>query len=61
MTEQEEYAKFWAVFIEKVTDIQSEYNNLSEYNKHRVFETVNATFITYGVAGLSQLIQNPPR
>ena len=61
MTEQEKYDKFWAVFAEKLSDIQNEYNNLSEANKRRASETAKFTLATYGITGLFQLIQNPPK
>ena len=61
MTEQEKYAKFWAVFAEKLSDVQKEYNDLSDDNKRRVSETAKCTLTAYGINWLFQLIQNPPQ
>ena len=36
MNKEQEYIKFWASIIDKLNEIEKDYNNLSDENKHRV-------------------------
>lgn len=36
MNKEQEYIKFWTSIIDKLNEIEKDYNNLSDENKHRV-------------------------
>lgn len=36
MNNEQEYLKFWANVMDKINEIEKEYNNLSDENKRRV-------------------------
>ena len=61
MTEQEQYLKFWQTFTEKAIDIQKEYSELSDANKRRAESAAQCALRLHGIAGLFELVKNPPR
>lgn len=56
MNEQQEYIKFWASILEKLNDVQKDYNSLSGTNKQRVDSVRNAVLHAHSYAEAVQIM-----
>lgn len=56
MNEQQEYIKFWTGIMEKVNEVQNDYNHLSNANKQRADNAKNAMLHANTLADIIQIL-----
>ena len=61
MTEEEKYARFWAVLGEKAQEVLAEYNELSEQSRKCAKRAAVNAFALHGIGGVWKLLQHPPK
>ena len=60
MTEEEKYARFWAVLGEKAQEVLTEYKGLSEQSRKRAKRAAMNAFARRGIEGVLELLRHPP-
>ena len=58
MNKEQEYIKFWANIIDKLNDIEKDYNNLSDENKRRADSVRDAVFQARSLADAIQIVHS---
>ena len=61
MTEEEKYARFWAVLGEKAREVLAEYRGLSEQSRKCAKRAAMNAFARRGVEGVLELLRHPPK
>ena len=56
MNKEQEYIKFWTSIIDKLNEIEKDYNNLSDENKHRVDGVKNTVLRAHTYADAIQIL-----
>ena len=56
MNKEQEYIKFWTGIIEKLNEIEKDYNNLSDENKRRVDGVKNTVLHAHTYADAIQIL-----
>ena len=56
MNKEQEYIKFWTSIIDKLNEIEKDYNNLSDENKHRVDDVKNTVLRAHTYADAIQIL-----
>ena len=56
MNKEQEYIKFWTSIIDKLNEIEKDYNNLSDENKHRVDGVKNIILRAHTYADAIQIL-----
>ena len=56
MDKKQEYIKFWISIINKIQEIEKDYNNLSEENKRRVDEVKDAVLRAHTYADTIKIL-----
>lgn len=56
MNKEQEYIKFWTSIIDKLNEIEKDYNNLSDENKHRVDSVKNTVLRAHTYADAIQIL-----
>ena len=56
MNKEQEYIKFWTSIIQKINEIEKDYNNLSNENKHRVDGVKNTILRAHTYADVIQIL-----
>ena len=51
MNEEEKYKQFWAKFSRSITELQNDFNNMSDSNKLRIKSDIQNTLVSYGIVG----------
>lgn len=58
MTEEQEYIKFWSSVQNKCEEVQKDYLNLSNINKHRVDNTIGLLMRANTISDILNIINN---
>lgn len=58
MNKEQEYNKFWMSLIDKINEIQKDYNNLSEENKHRADSVKNVVIRAHSLEEAIQIVRS---
>lgn len=56
MNKEQEYIKFWTSIIDKLNEIEKDYNNLSDENKHRVNNLKDTILRTHTYIDVIQIL-----
>ena len=58
MNDNQEYAKFWLSIKNKCEEVQKDYNNLSDENKHRIDNLGNLILSAQNISQVVNIINN---
>ena len=58
MNDNQEYVKFWVSIKNKCEEVQKDYNNLSDENKHRVDNLGNLILSAQNISQVVNIINN---
>ena len=58
MNKEQEYIKFWMSFIDKMNEVQKDYNNLSEENKRRADSVRDAVIRAHSLEEAIQIVRS---
>lgn len=58
MNKEQEYIKFWMSFIDKMNEVQKDYNNLSEENKRRADSVKNVVIRAHFLEEAIQIVRS---
>lgn len=58
MNKEQEYIKFWMSLIDKMNEVQKDYNNLSEENKRRADSVRDAIIRAYSLEEAIQIVRS---
>lgn len=58
MDKEQEYIKFWLSLIDKMNEVQKDYNNLSEENKRRADSVRDAIICAHSLEEVIQIVRS---